>query len=70
MKCLIGNVIWLVNVNVCAVAYLGFYFGGGGGGGGVKNIFVKVGARGVRGYAPPRKFFKMVQFGAFWRIFC
>ena len=26
-------------------------------------------ARGVRGHAPPRKFFKMVQFGAFWRIF-
>ena len=47
-------------------------------GGGVQNIFGKVGAlwrshasdRGVRGYAPPRKFLKMVQFGAFWRIFC
>ena len=26
-------------------------------------------ARGVRGYGPPRKFFKMVQFVAFWRIF-
>ena len=26
-------------------------------------------ARGVRGHAPPRKFFKMVQFGAFWCIF-
>ena len=24
---------------------------------------------GVRGHAPPRKFFKMVQFGAFWCIF-
>ena len=23
----------------------------------------------VRGHAPPRKFFKMVQFGAFWCIF-
>ena len=26
-------------------------------------------ARGVRGHAPPRIFFKMVQFGAFWCIF-
>ena len=26
-------------------------------------------ARGVRGHAPPRKFLKMVQFGAFWCIF-
>ena len=26
-------------------------------------------ARGVRGHSPPRKFFKMVQFGAFWCIF-
>ena len=26
-------------------------------------------ARGVRGHAPQRKFFKMVQFGAFWCIF-
>ena len=25
---------------------------------------------GIRGHAPPRKFLKMVQFGAFWRIFC
>ena len=24
---------------------------------------------GVRGHAPPRKFFQMVQFGAFWCIF-
>ena len=53
-----------------AVAYLGFHFGGG------SNFFVKVGvfawreARGVRGHAAPRKKFKMVQFGAFWRIFC
>ena len=48
-------------------------------GGGVQNIFGKVGvfawrshafARGVRGHAPPRKFLKIVQFGAFWRIFC
>ena len=47
------------------MAYLGFYFGGGGGGVGSK-YFGKVGvfawlcivlhARGVRGYAPPRKF--------------
>ena len=57
----------------CTVAYLGFYFGG------VQNFSGKVGvfawrfsawqshafARGVRGYAPPRKFLKMVQFGAF-----
>ena len=26
-------------------------------------------ARGVRGHAPPRKFFKMVQFGVFWCIY-
>ena len=48
-------------------------------GGGVQNIFGKVGvfawrshafARGVRGLAPPRKLKKMVQSGAFWRIFC
>ena len=26
-------------------------------------------ARGVRGHASPRKFFKMVQFGAFWCLF-
>ena len=25
--------------------------------------------RGVRGHAPPRKFLKMVQFGAFWCTF-
>ena len=59
------------------MAYLGFYFGGDGG---VQNIFGKVGvfawlcivlhARGVRGYAPPRKLLKNVEFGAFWRIFC
>ena len=30
------------------------------------HVFV----RGVRGHARPRKFFKMVQFGALWRIFC
>ena len=58
------------------MAYLGFYFGGEG----VQNIFGYLGvfawlcivlhARGVRGYAPPRKFLKIVQFGAFWRIFC
>ena len=52
------------------VAYLGFHFGGGG----VQNLSGKVGvfawqshefAGGVRGHAPPRKFLKMVQFGAF-----
>ena len=26
-------------------------------------------ARGARGHASPRRFFKMVQFGAFWCIF-
>ena len=26
-------------------------------------------ARGVRGHAPPRNFFKMVKFGAFWYTF-
>ena len=64
------------------VAYLGFHFGGGVqiffGKVGVfawreascsawrSHAFV----RGVRGHAPPRNFLKMVQFGAFWRIFC
>ena len=48
------------------MAYLGFHFGGGGG----SKFFWKSGrchafARGVRGHAPQRKFFKMVQFGAF-----
>ena len=63
------------------VAYLGFYFVGGGEGWG-QNVFGKVGvfgylhgakprvASGVWGHAPPRKFLKMLQFGAFWRIFC
>ena len=60
-----------------AVAYLGFYIGGGVEE--VQNIFVNVGVfawrshafvRGVRGHAPPRKFLKVVQFVAFWRIFC
>ena len=50
------------------MAYLGFHFGGGGG---VQIFSGKVGvfawrfARGVQGHAPPRKFLKMVQFGAF-----
>ena len=43
------------------------------GGGGAKNFFFRFGefgeamriARGVRGHAPPRNFFKTVQFGAF-----
>ena len=36
------------------------------GGGGVNNFFSDVGiARGVRGHAPTRNFFKTVQFGAF-----
>ena len=30
------------------------------------HVFV----RGVRGHAPPRKFLKIVQFGAFYRVFC
>ena len=38
-------------------------------GGGGKNFFFRFGnlhvVRGVRGYAPPRKFFKTVQFSAF-----
>ena len=57
-------ILWITT----AVAYLGFHFGG------VQNFSEKVGvfawrshafARGVRGHAPPRKFLKMVQFGAF-----
>ena len=57
------------------MAYLGFYFGGEG----VQNIFGKVGvfawlcivlhARGVRGYAPPRKFLKMVNLVRFGEYF-
>ena len=44
------------------------------GGGGAKNFFFQIWefacrsmriVRGVRGHAPPRKFFKTVQFGAF-----
>ena len=45
----------------------------GGGGGGFKMFLEKCGsafAREVRGHAPPRTFLKMVQFDAFWRIFC
>ena len=34
-------------------------------GGGAKKFFV----RGIWGHAPLRNFFKMVQFGTFWRIF-
>ena len=49
-----------------SVAYLGFDFGGGGR---IQISFRKVGpyayVRGVRGHAPPRKFFKIMQFGAF-----
>ena len=47
----------------------------GGGGGGLK-YFGKVGvfawreARGFGGMLPREIFFKMMQFGAFWRIFC
>ena len=65
-----------------AVAYLGFYFGGGVQNfSGKVEVFVwreapcsawrsHAFARGVRGHAPPRKFKKMVQFGAFSRVFC
>ena len=50
-----------------SVAYLGFHFRGG------FKIFLekwwyllrRALARGVRGHAHPRKFLKMVQFGAF-----
>ena len=61
-----------------SVAYLGFHFGGGvqkfSGKVGVYNAWREAPcsalrshafARGVRGYAPPRNFFKMVQFCAF-----
>ena len=58
------------------VAYLGFHFGGRGGGGGWvggSNYFgrseVGVFAGGFGGMLP-EKIFKMVQFSAFWRIFC
>ena len=30
------------------------------------RIFFQIWKFGVRGHAPPRNFFKMVQFGAFW----
>ena len=45
------------------------------GGGGPRNFFSDLGicmsnvVRGVRGHAPPRKFFKTVQFGAFQGVF-
>ena len=36
-------------------------------GGGAKKLFFQMRyARGVRGYAPPRKFFKMVRFGVYF----
>ena len=59
-----------------SVAYLGFHFGGGGQNfSGKVGVFAwrfapcsawqsHMFARGVRGHAPPRIFFKMVQFGA------
>ena len=67
-------VVIVCSLEKLSVAYLGFHFWGGG----VQNFVGKVGvfawrsawqshafARGVRGHAPPRKFLKMVQFGAF-----
>ena len=56
-----------IYIYIYTVAYLGFHFGGGSkffwksGGICIRHAF----ARGVRGYAPPRKFLKRVQFGAF-----
>ena len=60
------------------MAYLGFYFGGGGvqNFSGKVGVFAwreapcsawrsHAFARGIWGHAPPRKFLKMVQFGAF-----
>ena len=58
------------------VAYLGFHFGGVQNFSGKVGVFAWREApcsawrshafdRGVRGHAPPRKFLKMVQFGAF-----
>ena len=37
-------------------------------GGGCQEFFFRL-EREVRGHAPPRTVFKMVQFGALWRIF-
>ena len=63
------------------MAYLGFHFGGGGSKYfGKVEIFAwretpcsawrsHTFVRGVQGHAPTRKFLKMVQLGAFWRIF-
>ena len=63
--------------SVRSVAYLGFHFGGGFQNcSGKVGVFAwreapfsawrsHALARGVRGHAPPRKFLKMVQFGAF-----
>ena len=61
---------------ILAVAYLGFHFGGGSKFFWKSGVFAwreapcsawrsHAFARGVRGHAPPRNFFKMVQFGAF-----
>ena len=70
-------------VVVWPVAYLGFHFGGGGGQNVFVKVGVfawleapcsvwrsHAFVRGVRGHAPPRKFLKVVQFGAFGRIVC
>ena len=66
-----------------AVAYLGFYFRGGKGSiyfcktegictaqSAMQRVASHAFVRGVRRHAPPRKKLKMVQFGAFWKIFC
>ena len=59
------NLEWTKYINthklewLYAVAYLGFHFGGG------FKFFLEKFVRGVWGHAPPRKFLKMVQFGAF-----
>ena len=63
-------------VSLLAVAYLGFHFGGVQNFSRKVVVFAwreapcsawqsHAFARGVRGHAPPRNFFKMVQFGAF-----
>ena len=62
-----------VCIYVCIYIYTGVSPGFGRGGG--QEFFFQIWkfacreARVVRGHAPPRNFFKMVQFGGFWCIF-
>ena len=61
----LGITISVKNCDLDSVAYLGFHLGGG-----VKINLRKVFTMWFRGHVPPKNFLKIVQFGAFWSIFC